>query len=226
MNASYVLPWTDPSPAATLARRAAAEAARRIVEGELEAGELLRESDLATATGVSRTPAREAMLQLERWGLVRLLPKKGALVTAVTPRERAELLAVRTMLESAAGAALRERPGALAPLADALAERLERQRRAAAAQDAPAFAAADHDFHLALIAAADNTVVGGICEDLGPRFARLTVTLVTEQPERMPALVADHEELASLLAGGDAEAFAARLREHVDTAYGTGEEQR
>lgn len=218
VNIAYALPWRNPDRG-TLAHRAAAEAARRIVEGDLPAGELLRENDLAEATGISRTPAREAMLQLERWGLVRLLPKKGALVTTVTPRERRELIAVRTMLEASAGAALLSRPDAIPALAEELAELLSQQRAAATAQDPLAFAAADLDFHLALIAAADNSVVAGICEDLGPRFACLTAAVLDERSGTMPALLAEHEELAALLAAGDPAAFAERLRAHVEDAY-------
>src|SRR5690625_7883968 len=74
----------------------AAWAAREIIERRFEPGELLTEADLAEAQKASRTPAREAMLQLERWRLVRLVPKKGAIVTTVTSCERRDLLAVRS----------------------------------------------------------------------------------------------------------------------------------
>src|SRR5699024_12605542 len=74
-------------------------AAERVAEGGIAPRGLLGEADLAAEHGASRTPAREAMLQLETWGLGRLIPKKGALVTTPTAREREELLSVRAMLE-------------------------------------------------------------------------------------------------------------------------------
>jgi len=46
--------------------------------------ELLAEGGIAAETGVSRTPVREALLRLEAQGMIRLLPKRGALVLPVT----------------------------------------------------------------------------------------------------------------------------------------------
>src|SRR6185437_11934747 len=51
-----------------------------ILDRTYPGGELLTEGELATAVGVSRTPVREALLRLEESGLVKLYPKKGALV--------------------------------------------------------------------------------------------------------------------------------------------------
>lgn len=96
---SPTLPWLDGRETRPIATQIAAETARRIATGAIEPGALLREVDLAAEHGASRTPAREAMLQLEAWRLVRLLPKKGALVSTPTAREREELLSVRAMLE-------------------------------------------------------------------------------------------------------------------------------
>ena len=88
-------PLSDPlwGSRATAAGRLAHDVAWRIVRGEIAAGEMLTEVQLSTEAGISRTPAREALLQLERWGLVRLLPKKGAAVQALTPQTVADLTA-------------------------------------------------------------------------------------------------------------------------------------
>ena len=86
MNELLTLPWQRTDDTAPIASRMAAWAAREIIERRFEPGELLTEADLAEAQKASRTPAREAMLQLERWRLVRLVPKKGAIVTTVTSR--------------------------------------------------------------------------------------------------------------------------------------------
>ena len=57
---------------------------RDILDGHHPGGTFVTEGELAVATGVSRTPVREALLRLETEGLVRLYPKKGALVVPVT----------------------------------------------------------------------------------------------------------------------------------------------
>ena len=63
--------------------------------------ELLSEGMLAPETGVSRTPVREALLRLEAQGMIRLLPKRGALVLPVTAQEWRDVLATRLLVEDA-----------------------------------------------------------------------------------------------------------------------------
>ena len=138
-------PLSDPlwGSRATAAGRLAHDVAWRIVRGEIAAGEMLTEVQLSTEAGISRTPAREALLQLERWGLVRLLPKKGAAVQALTPQSVADLTALRGLLESTALATVAARPDAVGPLVATLTANLEQQRAALDAGDLAAFSALD-----------------------------------------------------------------------------------
>lgn len=219
MTTSAALPWELLDDRTPLSARMAARAAQRIVERHDDPGTLLRESDLATAEGASRTPAREAMLQLEAWGLVRLLPKKGALVTSVTRKERSDLIALRTLLEAdAVRTVATAGPEALRRLAAGLAPVIERQRRALA--DPLAFAGADHALHALIIQAGGNDVVARLLRSLAPRLARLTYEVVTDDPGRLPTLLAEHAALAERASAGDAEGFASLVRSHVDAAYG------
>ena len=216
MPAPAPLPWdalTDRSP---VAARIAAAAARAVVEGRHDAGALLTEAELAAAAGASRTPAREAMLQLEAWGLVRLLPKKGAVVLPVTHEERRDLLAVRAMLEADAVAAA---PGVPAGLAEDLDALLEQQRAALAAGDALAFAGGDHAFHARIVASGGNAVVSGIVAGLGPRLARLTYEAVTARPDRLAVLLREHEALAAQALAGDGPGFARSVRQHLAAGH-------
>jgi DNA-binding GntR family transcriptional regulator len=70
-----------------------------IVEGVLAPGSRLSEVQVAKQLNVSRTPMREAFAQLEREGLVTVLPRVGAYVRAVTPRDVEEIYTVRAALE-------------------------------------------------------------------------------------------------------------------------------
>lgn len=220
MSYSYALPWQIDD--GTLAQRAAAGCARRIVEGDLPPGETLTEVELAEHAGMSRTPAREAMLQLSQWGLVRLLPKKGAVVTALGARERDDLLGVRMMMETQAATALAGDPSRTADVHEHLAHFVALQRAALDAQDPVAFAAADHAFHLCLIESLDNQVVADICQDLAPRFARMTYAVIAEHPDLMPRLATEHEQLAAALGAADHTGFAAAIRAHVHGAHSPG----
>ena len=75
-----------------------------ILEGVLKPGERLRAEALAQRFGTSRTPIREALLQLEAQGLVEVEPNRGAVVRAFDRDDLLDLYAVRALLEPAAAA--------------------------------------------------------------------------------------------------------------------------
>jgi DNA-binding GntR family transcriptional regulator len=72
---------------------------RDVFRGRLQAGQHLVTRELADRFRVSHTPVREALIALEGIGVVDLLPNRGAVVRKVTPRDIAEICAVRRVLE-------------------------------------------------------------------------------------------------------------------------------
>jgi DNA-binding GntR family transcriptional regulator len=84
----------------------------RIVDGELEEGERLKEVELAAAFEVSRTTVREALRILETRGLVRITPQRGAQVTALSLSEMENLFEIRAVLLGLASQRVAERAGA------------------------------------------------------------------------------------------------------------------
>src|SRR3954447_25770308 len=87
----------DDQPAAD---RAYLHLKQRILSREYAGGSLLTEGEIADAVGVSRTPVREAMLRLSTEGLLRLYPKRGALVVSVSADEVRDIMEARELLES------------------------------------------------------------------------------------------------------------------------------
>jgi DNA-binding GntR family transcriptional regulator len=75
-----------------------------ILEGVLQPGERLRAEALAQRFGTSRTPVREALLQLEAQGLVEVEPNRGAVVRAFDAADLLDLYELRALLEPAAAA--------------------------------------------------------------------------------------------------------------------------
>lgn len=216
---STTLPWLDTRENRPIATQIAAATARRIAVGAIEPGELLREVEVAAEHGASRTPAREAMLQLETWGLVRLIPKKGALVTNPTARERDELLSVRAMLEGHAVARIAPDETRREGLLEALAPVLEAQ--AAAVSRPTEFAVHDYAFHLTLAAQDDNRVVEEVLRALGPRLFRLTHLAVLSPAADLPALHREHVELTDAVARGDVAGFRDMIDRHLRTGHGS-----
>lgn len=70
-----------------------------IISGQLYPGEKLSESRLAERFGVSRMPVREALIELNRRGMVKILPKVGTFVTQITPQEISDRFEIREALE-------------------------------------------------------------------------------------------------------------------------------
>src|ERR1700761_5599130 len=92
-----------PVSATTTAYRFAKE---RLLDGRFPAGQLLSENEIARELGISRTPVREAFLLLEAEGLLELYPRRGALVTPISPTESDDLLEARLLTEAHCAAAV------------------------------------------------------------------------------------------------------------------------
>jgi DNA-binding GntR family transcriptional regulator len=75
---------------------------RLMTSGELEPGQTLTEAGLSKTLGVSRTPVREALLQLEAEGVLQSTPAKGFTVRKLSITEAAELFPILATLESLA----------------------------------------------------------------------------------------------------------------------------
>src|SRR3546814_16513573 len=107
-------------------------------------GEALSENVLAAQLGISKTPVREALLQLKLEGLVDIQPQRGSFVFTMAPEEAAELCQYRVILESAA---LRDELGNdEAGLVPALEANVRKMAKAVAEDDMPAFSRFDTEY--------------------------------------------------------------------------------
>jgi len=175
---------TTAAPPATLSASARVYAAlkRNILDGRQAGGSFVTEGELAAATGVSRTPVREALLRLEVEGLVRLYPKKGALVVAVSADEARDVLEARLVIEEwAAGVMWRRRAEAIPELEELLAE----MRADRAAEDMSAFVEHDRLFHEVIVAAAGNCVLTHTYQGLRDRQLTIVATQLRMSPARL-----------------------------------------
>ena len=73
-----------------------------ILDGKYKAGDSLIEMKLAEEMGVSRTPVREAIRQLELEGLVYSIPNKGVFVEGITSQDIEDIYAIRECMEGLA----------------------------------------------------------------------------------------------------------------------------
>ena len=73
-----------------------------ILSGKYSENEELKEATIGSELGVSRTPVREALRQLELEGLVRIIPNKGAYVTGISDKDTRDIYIIRSYLEGLA----------------------------------------------------------------------------------------------------------------------------
>ena len=179
----------------------------RILDGVLGGGELLSEGEIAEELGMSRTPVRAAFGQLESEGLLRLYPKRGALVAPVSAREAESVIETRWVIERyAIERAETDLGSELAASADAQ-EGLEGNE----------FVEADRAFHRALVAGTENEILLSLYDSLRDRQRRMG-RASTRTAERKASIIADHRELAAAITAGDTEGALAILRRHLDDA--------
>lgn len=213
------VPAPPRQPAQTAVQRVHAHVKEAVISGEMAEGTMLSEGQVAAELGVSRTPVREAFVQLESLGYLRLYPKRGALVVPVSREEVGPVIETRWVVErhgielAAAGPDRR----ALA----AIEATLDAQAQHIAAGDLHAFADADGDFHQALAAATGNPILIELYDTLRDRQRRMTRGMVHDSAERAQAFLGEHRAIYDAIAAGDAGAATARLRAHLDHARET-----
>ncbi|MEV7693058.1 GntR family transcriptional regulator [Microbacterium sp. NPDC089189] len=181
-----------------------------IVDGTFAPDEQLRDAELATWLGVSRTPVREALLELGRSGLVRTSPGRSTVVAPVDPAAVRDAQVVVAALHRAAleAAVPRLTPTDIARMRSVNADVAAAQQ----AGDVDATLAADHAFHDITLAASGNAAIRAVLAQYEPVLRRAERLRFASHEGRDS--VARHEQMITLCERGDA-AGAAALAEQT-----------
>ncbi|MGU3495998.1 GntR family transcriptional regulator [Xanthobacteraceae bacterium A53D] len=183
-----------------------------IVSGRLKLGQRLDEVGLAERFDVSRTPIREALIQLAASGLVEIRPRRGAFVARLGPRELIESFELMAEIEAACGRLAAKRMTVEDRAAIIVAH--EDCRDAAVAGDHETYYAENARFHAAIYAATGNRVLAAEArrhQRLLQPYRRLQLRV----PRRMDASFNEHDGILDVLLKGMGELAAERLRAHV-----------
>ena len=229
-------PATPPGPAIQPKSRSpltvdelARQLQRRVVTGDIPLGSWLRQEHLASEFGVSRTPVREAIRQLQANGIVELVPNRGALVRGPSLHDIYEAYVVRAELEGLAAelaASLIEDDELIelyaaeemcAAAASSFAQLTRGEREVAEA--AQGWVDADDRFHQTVQAVADNSRLQRAIADLHLSFPHsLTARPLVEDPRLLQAKCDEHRAVKEALADHDPARARAAMREHVRRA--------
>jgi DNA-binding GntR family transcriptional regulator len=187
----------------------------RLLDGRFAGGTLLSENEIAHRLDVSRTPVRQAFVQLEAEGLLELYPRRGALVVPISPSEAEDVLEARMLIEQHAA---RRAAGAGPALVEALQGFIAEQE-ATLDQGGAGFAWADRAFHRAIVDACGNRLLTRQYDGLRDRHQRIAAAAVASDPARLQRFIAEHREIAAALEAGDADRAAELLGTHLQGAH-------
>ena len=183
-----------------------------IRSGALAPGARLRETELADRLGISRTPVREAIRQLEADGLVAHLPRQGATIRSLDHAEVVELYEMRAVLEGTAA-----RLAARAASDIELAELTALNTELAEAPAGPQAKELNRQFHRMMLESARNRFLLKSMNALQKTLLILGPTTLAD-PSRAVSAVAEHAAVISALKARDGAAAEAAMRAHVDAA--------
>lgn len=183
-----------------------------IISGLYSPGARLEETDLATRFNVSRTPIREALIQLSVTGLVDIRPRRGVFVSELSPTRMAEMFDM--MAEIEAICARRAAVQATSLNRQSLSEAHKACEKALKANDPDIYYQCNEQFHTAIYTASQN---GFLAEQACALHRRLHPyrRLQLRTPHRMVASFAEHTEIFHAILDKDPESAAKHIAAHV-----------
>jgi DNA-binding GntR family transcriptional regulator len=172
----------------------------------------LDERRLAQDFGISRTPVREAMAQLEREGFVRSVPRRGVYVVRKTRREAIELITAWAALESMAARLITENAGdeELAALRRMFATFENGEVRAHLDE----YSEINIEFHQAIVRMSRNSVLINLAENLFTHMRMIRRKTIGEK-DRADRSIRDHMHIIEALEGRDTVRAETLVRDHA-----------
>lgn len=186
-----------------------------IIEGRYKTGDCLVEIKIGEELGVSRTPVREALKQLELEDLVTALPNRGVLVKGFMPEDYRDAYTIRHLLEGQAAFWAAERISD--EQLNRLAETLELMDLYTRKNQAEHLARLDTVFHEIIYEASNSRTLKHVLASLhhNTHLARQSSLTL---PDRAPKSLIEHKNIYAALETHDANAAKACMEQHIAIA--------
>lgn len=197
---------------ATAAQRVEASLRESIVSLELPPGSRLSEADIAEQHGVSRQPAREALIGLARTHLVQVLPQRGTVVARISVSHMMQARFVREAVETAVVA--RACSGFDAGARERIEDLIAMQGRFACASDHAGFQRYDALFHSVLTEGAGCPLAWDVIRDIKAHTDRVCQLTIPGSAEMLP-LVEQHRAIMAGIDARDPERAVSSMRHHL-----------
>ncbi|MGV0739922.1 GntR family transcriptional regulator [Mycolicibacterium sp. (ex Dasyatis americana)] len=191
----------------------AAHVRELIVSGQLHSGEFIRPEAVADELGVSATPAREGLLQLQTEGFLSVEPRRGFMVTALSSDDIRDIYDAQALLggELTARAAVKITPATVDEL-ERIQDELE---RAATAKDFEAEERLNHQFHALIYRLSGSRKMRWLIKTTLAYAPRKFFAAVEGWPE---ASAQDHRAIIEHLRTNDADQARAAMARHIRNA--------
>jgi DNA-binding GntR family transcriptional regulator len=184
-----------------------------IITGDLAAKTRLMEPELARQLGVSRTPLREAIRQLEVEGFLTTIPRVGTFVSEVSARDVEDTYAIRAVLEGLAARQAAENPDpAKASTFRAILVELEQK-----SFDYRVYHEAAGRFHDVIFALSQNQRLRAMYQSLTYQVTRFR-SLSLAVGQRPKVSVREHQQIAAAILSGRGEEAERLMRAHIEGA--------
>src|SRR4051794_18933685 len=172
------------------------------------------EQEIATRLGMSRTPVHEAVIRLQEEGLVRVLPRRGVVILAISADDMREIYEVMIALESAAAELLAGKPESeRLPIAAELETLNVLMKTALEQDDLSSWARADGTFHQSVIERCGNGRLARMFHTIMDQSHRARMLTLRLRPKPTGS-VSEHRAILEAIRQGDASEARERAKQH------------
>jgi len=193
----------------------ASQVRNMILAGKLAPGTRLRQVDLSSRLGISRTPLREALMKLEQEGLITVLPRGGLRVLELDAAGAVELYELREVLDGLAARLAAQRVDRAG--LRALARHLRGMEAAVPRHNAHAWFVHHAAFHEQIFRSSGNGRALAMISHVRLSIQRFH-QLLLKTPNRLQVALQEHREIFRAIEAGRADAAETVARRHIKNA--------
>jgi DNA-binding GntR family transcriptional regulator len=187
----------------------------QIISQKLRTGEAVTEMKLSRELGVSRTPVREALQRLDREGLIKLIPNKGAVVLGISEQDLIDIYKIRMRLEGLAARIAAEKKDV--EFCRQLGDNIDLTGFYMSKGDIEKVKDLDSEFHDIIYRCCESRMLGKTLSELH-RYIASYRKLSLAASGRIDRSLAEHKEIYDAIASGNTDAADELMSKHVERA--------
>jgi len=188
-----------------------------ILSGSIEPGRFYSENEISKKIGISRTPIRAALQQLQQNKLIEIVPNRGFTIYTMTKKDVSETYQIRAAIE---GFAVRKLAGDKSARKKRELKKLEalcaKQKSMLEKQlDVDRFTETDEEFHETLVDYLENDTLSDFFYNQMNKIYAICVNTI-QIPERPVLIIKEHEAILEAIDSGNCDAAQSAINYHME----------